>query len=421
MLQKKSSKLLKFDYKWVIAFLCTLVLSVGLGFCSSAKNIYIVPITSAFGFSRSAFTINDSLRYITVAIATMFFSKLVEKFGTKKLTLIGMICYILFALINALASTLPGFYLGGILLGLAAAWSSTMMVSIIINKWFTKNIGTILGIILASNALGSAICISISTPFIYEKANPFGYRKAYFLTAFILAVVTIIFMIFYKEKSSSSSDSKELDPNTKTEFNQQSGFEFSFLLKCPEFYIVIISFFLFALTSITFVPAFLTDIGFDPSFVAISLSLLSIGLAICKPLVGISYDRFGIKTAINICLIAGLASKLLLLIITVSPVGKVLTIIQCLLSALATPLETVMISILTLDLFGKKCFNKTLAITNSLFAIGHALNPPLLNLSYDIANNYTFSIIFTIIISVATIMLMNFSIISLKRKNRNIN
>ena len=85
MLQKKSLKLIKPDYKWVIAFLCTLVLSVGLGFCSSAKNIYIAPITSAFGFSRSAFTVNDSLRYITVAIATMFFGNLVEKFGTKKL------------------------------------------------------------------------------------------------------------------------------------------------------------------------------------------------------------------------------------------------------------------------------------------------------------------------------------------------
>ena len=184
-------------------------------------------------------------------------------------------------------------------------------------------------------------------------------------------------------------------------------------MKCPEFYIIIIGFLLSALTSVTFVPALLTDIGFDPTFVASALSLLSIGLAVCKPLVGIFYDRFGIKTAINICLIASLVSKLLL--------GKVLTITHCLLSALATPLETVMISILALDLFGEKCFGKTLAITNSLFAVGHALNPPLLNLSYDIANNYTFSIIFATIISVVTIILMNFSITSLKHKRKELN
>lgn len=406
------------DYKWVIAFLCTLVLSVGLGFCSSAKNIYIAPITSAFGFSRSAFTINDSLRYITVAIATMFFNKLVEKLGTKKLMLIGMICYILFALINAFASTLPIFYLGGILLGLAASWSSTMMISIIVNKWFTKNIGTILGIILASNAVGSAICISISTPLIYEDGNPFGYRNAYLLTAAILAIVTIIFMLFYKEKRSTSSNCTITASNVKEELRQKRGFEFDVLLKCPEFYIIIISFLLFALTTVTFVPALLTDIGFDPSFVAAALSLLSIGLAVFKPLVGVFYDHLGIRTAMNICLIASLISKVLLLIITVSPMGKVITIIHCLLNALATPLETVMISILSLDLFGEKCFGKTLAVTNSLFAVGHALNPPLLNLSYDISNNYTFSIIIATIISVVTIILMNIAIISLKRKNK---
>lgn len=418
MLQKKSLKFIMPDYKWVIAFLCTLVLSVGLGFCSSAKNIYIAPITSAFGFSRSAFTINDSLRYITVAIATMFFNKLVEKLGTKKLMLIGMICYILFALINAFASTLPIFYLGGILLGLAASWSSTMMISIIVNKWFTKNIGTILGIILASNAVGSAICISISTPLIYEDGNPFGYRNAYLLTAAILAIVTIIFMLFYKEKRSTSSNCTITASNVKEELRQKRGFEFDVLLKCPEFYIIIISFLLFALTTVTFVPALLTDIGFDPSFVAAALSLLSIGLAVFKPLVGVFYDHLGIRTAMNICLIASLISKVLLLIITVSPMGKVITIIHCLLNALATPLETVMISILSLDLFGEKCFGKTLAVTNSLFAVGHALNPPLLNLSYDISNNYTFSIIIATIISVVTIILMNIAIISLKRKNK---
>ncbi len=407
------------DYKWVIAFLCTLVLSVGLGFCSTAKNIYITPITSAFGFSRSAFTVNDSLRYITVAVATMFFSNLVEKFGTKKLMLMGMICYILFALVNAFASTLPGFYLGGILLGLAVSWTSTTMVSTIIHKWFTKNIGTILGIILASNAVGSAICISISTPLIYENGNPFGYRNAYLLTAAILIIVTILFMIFYKEKSAPTANIARPEPNTSKKRNQQHGFEFDVLLRCPEFYIITICLLLSALTTVgSFVPAHLTDIGFDPSFVASALSLQSIGLAICKPLVGILYDRFGIKTAINTCFIAGLISKLLLFIITVSPIGKALTILHCLLYALAAPLETVMISILALDLFGEKCYDKTLAVTNSLFAAGYALNSPLLNLSYDIANNYNFSFIFATIISVVIIVLMNFSIISLKRKSK---
>ena len=108
-------------------------------------------------------------------------------------------------------------------------------------------------------------------------------------------------MIFYKEKSLPASGSTNPEPNTKKELIQQQGFEFDVLLKCPEFYIIIISLLLSALTAVTFVPAHLTDVGFDPSFVASALSLLSIGLALCKPLVGLFYDCFGIKTAVNIC------------------------------------------------------------------------------------------------------------------------
>ena len=62
----------KFDYKWIIALLSIIVLFVGVGFCSSAKNIFIAPVTSAMGFSRSAFTLSDTFRYATTAIVTMF-------------------------------------------------------------------------------------------------------------------------------------------------------------------------------------------------------------------------------------------------------------------------------------------------------------------------------------------------------------
>ena len=71
----------KFDYKWIIALMSCLGLFVGVGFCSSAKNIFIAPITSAMGFSRSAFTLSDTFRYATTAITTMFLDKLIRRFG----------------------------------------------------------------------------------------------------------------------------------------------------------------------------------------------------------------------------------------------------------------------------------------------------------------------------------------------------
>ena len=188
------------DYKWVIAAMCILILFAGLGFCSSAKNLYIKPITEAFGFPSSLFTINDSIRYVTVSFVTVFFHKLVQKIGTRKLICAGLICYIIYAVINIFAETIPLFYLGGVFLGIGVALSSTTMISVVINKWFVKNKGTVLGVVLSSNAIGATIAAFAAARLMSGEENVFGYRNAYFLTAAVLLVVMVVFLVFYREK-----------------------------------------------------------------------------------------------------------------------------------------------------------------------------------------------------------------------------
>ena len=118
----------EFDYKYIIAGICFIMVFVGLGFCSTAKTIYFAPITEALGFFRSSFSINDSCRYITTAILNIFFGALVERFGTKKLIIAGMMSLIISSLLYSAATTLFVFYLGGVFLGIGVAWTTTSMV-----------------------------------------------------------------------------------------------------------------------------------------------------------------------------------------------------------------------------------------------------------------------------------------------------
>ena len=138
----------KLDYKWIVVGLCFLVMFVGLGFCSSAKSAYFQPIVESLGFSRSAFGLSDTFRYTTSSIVMIFLYRLIERFGTKKILSAGIACYMLSAFINALSNSLVGFYISGIFLGCAVACAGSTMVSVIINKWFTENKGTVLGSIL---------------------------------------------------------------------------------------------------------------------------------------------------------------------------------------------------------------------------------------------------------------------------------
>lgn len=402
------------SYKWVIAGLCFLIMFVGLGFCSSAKNVYFQPISEALNFSRSAFGFSDTFRYATTSVVTLFFYKLLNRFGTKKLLCAGLACYALSMLINAVSNTLTGFYIGGLFLGTAVAFAGTAMVSIVINYWFDKNKGTVLGIILAANAAGSATAIALLEPMIYSDGV--GYKNAYFVSAVCVVVVLIIVALFYKNKAGYAVSGAGSDKKQKTE--QWDGFEYERLTKKPAFYTIIICLMLYTLLSVGNIanPHF-KDLGFSGEFIAVNSCIGSIGLAASKILVGILYDRLGLKISVNLCLFTALAAKLLLFFITAET--TVLAISYSVLMSIATPLETIMISIIVLDLFGRRCFHKTLALTTSLFTVGQALNTPLLNVPYDFMGNYMISFVVSMVASVIIIVAFNASMISLKADAKN--
>lgn len=405
----------KFDYKWIIALMSCLVLFVGVGFCSSAKNIFIAPITSAMKFSRSAFTLSDTFRYATTAITTMFLDRLISRFGIRKLLVAGMICYVASSLMNAFATSLWMFYLGGVFLGLGIALAAITMTSIIINRWFSENIGTVLGVIMASNAIGSAVAIWLFKPLIYEVGNPFGYRNAYFLNAAIVAVVTVVIAILYRDNKKENIQTS----NSKKKRSSWEGFEYDELKRKVSFYVVVICLFAACLTSLfSIATPHYDDVGFDAAFVTLTASVVSIGLGVSKIGIGVIYDKFGLRTAVNTCLVADLASKVLIMLVTVTATGKVLAIAQSILKSVAMPIETVMVSIIVFDLFGEKSFNKALAVVTSVFTVGQAINQPVLNLPFDISGSYTLSFIISTTVSVIVLILMNLAISSIRKEQR---
>ncbi len=189
---------MKKDYTWVIIGLCFLMVFICLGFCSSNKSLYLSAITDALHFKRSAFSIGDSLRFISTAVVNLFFGTLVSKYGEKRLIGAGFLCLILFTLCYAFADSLWLFYVGGIFLGIGLSWTTTTMVGCVVNKWCKEKKGTIMGAVLAANGIGGALAAQIVSPIIYQEGNAFGYRQAYLLVAGILLAVGILMMLFFK-------------------------------------------------------------------------------------------------------------------------------------------------------------------------------------------------------------------------------
>ena len=229
MVQKK-----KFEYKWVILVLCSLMNFVCLGFCSSNKGMYLSAITEALDIPSGLFSINDTFRFTASALVNLFFGTLIAKVGIRKMTAIGFVANIGAMLCYTFADNIWMFYLGGTLLGIGLAFTTTSMTSNIVRRWFHKDIGKYTGIVFASNGIGGALASQIAGPLI--DASPFGYRNSYLLVVGIVTVVGILVVLFLREKPKEEPPVEISAPNKKRGISWY-GLDFADARKKAYFYV----------------------------------------------------------------------------------------------------------------------------------------------------------------------------------------
>lgn len=409
------------DYSYVIISVTALMVCVVLGFCSSSKSLYLKAVTEALNISRSTFSINDSLRYISSAIISLFFGRLIACWGAKKLIGAGFTCLIASSLFYSFATDVVFIYVGGILLGIGLSWTTTTMVGYIVNIWHKENKGTITGGILATNGIGSAIATQILSPVIHNGV--YGYRNAYLLVSAILLFVFVVIMIFFKDAPEKNVEHRQLKSNTKTRTDDWEGIEYSEAVKKTYFYGILFCIFVtgMVLQSISGIATpHLYDNGLAESYVATVVSCHALALTVFKFLVGVIYDKFGMRITSNICIFASIVSFVLLYSATDSVEGKVFAMVYAVVSAIALPLETIMLPLYANSLFGEKSFNKILGIFVSVNTAGYALGAPISNLCYDITGNYNVALYVSCILMVIVVICINRIITTASQQRKSI-
>ena len=154
------------------------------------------------------------------------------------------------------------------------------MVSVVLNKWCTKNKGTITGAVLAANGLGGALSVQLLTPVIFQDGNPFGYRNSYNIVTLILVATLILVMVLYREKKNEGDDNPEnYKKKRKARGTGWVGMEYEVAKTKPYLYVAMGCMFLTGMTlqglgGIT-VPH-LYDLGLDVGIVANISSISSI-------------------------------------------------------------------------------------------------------------------------------------------------
>ena len=379
-LQKKN-----FDYKWVILISCFLMEFICLGFGSSNPGLYTGAVTKALDIPRSLYSIGTSIRYTVQVVMGLFFGSLIQKFGLKKLVGAGMFSLIASIAIRYLATNVIHHYIGCFFWGLGMVFAGGTMASTVVRRWFDKDIGKYTGIVMSANGIGGAIAAQIISPLI-NNGETFGYRKAYLLSAVISLVVSCLVLFLMREKPADGAEN--VGPaKKKARGATWVGMEFSQAKKKSYFYLTFAMIFLtgISLQSIgTISIVYMEDLGFNPTFVATTATVSSLVLTCAKIIMGFMYDKKGLRFTLLLCHICVLIGFLIKANLKLSTIGMVLAMTATVLGTIAMPLETVMIPLISNDLFGTASYTKVLGIFYAANSLGLCLGSPICDIYRDL-------------------------------------
>jgi len=146
----------RIHYGWVIVAIATTMLLVtsSVRFATAALVPFLSDPASGFGWSYAAISLGFSLQWIILAIVSPYVGWLGDRYGIRRLLLLGIVLFIAGMLLIGTMTTLWQFYLYfGLVLGVASAIFGILLVSGV-TLWFRRYLGLALGALWSFQAVG---------------------------------------------------------------------------------------------------------------------------------------------------------------------------------------------------------------------------------------------------------------------------
>ncbi|HHZ03250.1 MAG TPA: MFS transporter [Tissierellia bacterium] len=375
----------KFHYRYLVAFICFIIAFFYVGYANNSASLYVVPVTSHFGFTRAEFSLVFSIVSIVGIFANLAFTFLYRRLGINKLVVFGTALSALGYFVYYKSTKLLHFYVGAFLFGTGFTYANMLSFSVIVNSWFTENKGIVFGLISAGSGFGG----SVMSPIIGYIISVYGFKWAYLLTFIILSVLVVPTALFIKENENFEYEGTEDEIIITRKTTGELLREKTVVLGLT---VIFLMGFLMA-PWLNVVASHLIDRGFDGMFASQILSGILFIMGFSKIMVGSIYDRIGIKGSISICLVSFVFSGFLLLFVK----SKLMAWFFAAFFGISLSALSVLLPLFTSAIAGDENLNSIIGIASALIALGMALGTPLINIMYDLTGtNNIMILIFTI-------------------------
>lgn len=393
----------KFHYGWVIALVGFVIYWFVICIVSNCVGMFVKPVSEALGISRSQFSLTTTFVSVASMVMSLVVSRLYKRFTIKRVMLAASVVLPLAYGCYSIAPNIYVFYVIAFITGFCMCALASVGVSTLISNWFNEK----RGLAIAIAATGSGIGGIFMNPFIGGLITNFGFRRAYFVLAVMMALTLIPCSLFLVRDRPADM---ELEPYGGVPAGaadlQHSGMTAAQARKSPMFWMwmpvcIIVSATCNCVMQHT--VAYATDLGYEYSFAAGIASLITASLAVGKIVMGTVFDRIGSRRASVLSLsifcaalaLYWFADRVMILYLAAAIIGFGLSF------------STVAYSVVTQDLFGKRDFAGIYSTLTIFSGLGGALGSPLIAGVYDHMGSYKLAWVTLSLLMVVNILLIN--------------
>jgi sugar phosphate permease len=378
-------------YGWWIVGACFLISMYLMGVIHFGFTAVFQPIASEFGWSFALISLAASIRGMETGFLAPVVGLLIDRWGPKKLLIIGIIISGLSMVLLSRINSLATFYGTYILTAAGISACSTIVPMTVAANWFRRKVSVATGIVVAGTAAGGLL-----VPLVTRLVDALGWRMAMMYLGIGAWVVFLPLTLLVRHKPEQygllpdgdspadivSKESKMPVPITETQISVKQ------VLKTRTFWHIAIGMtcHLFVISSLlTHVIPYLTTLGIPRSTSSLMASVIALGNVIGRLSFGWLGDRFD-KRRISASGFALLGLGVFLF--GYGAAGTWLLIPAIILIGIGYGGPVPMIPALIREYFGNNRMGSILGFVMGVMTLGSIAGPPLAGWVYDIWGNY---------------------------------
>lgn len=358
------------------------------GMIYNPLSLYTASIIEELGLSRTGYALTFTTMSLVCAAANWTLGWFKKKINLRGILIMGGTIMTLSMFVYSRANSLSVLYAGAILAGLAFAYLASAVGGTIINAWFAKNAGLLVGATITIAAFGG----TVFSPMVGGWIASYGWRRSFLIAAVISAGATAVIGMFFRSEPAAVGVNpafyEEKGSEKEEAQKEEEGLTFKEGIRTPAFWVTVlvwlaIGVIVYSIMGI--IAIYVQDLGFDAASAGTALAPMYTANMILPVILGWLADRIPVKYVVSMgMLLFTIACVILLTSPSELPVIYVVAV--CTGVGIATGRTTLPMQVRRV--FGNKEYAAFIGIFVGVFSGGIALGSTVIAAFYDATGTY---------------------------------